>query len=413
MSTFTTFLVFYLLFDVYAYFAIRSLFSVSSILWIYSIVYIILSFFTIYCFYKIWFIAKNYSMFSGTMVNFYLGVFLTMFVAKFALAFFFLLQDGPRYIIGSMRWISSFFRENDSTNYLPARRRVLSNLAIGLASVPFLTMLYGVTKGKYRYTINKLQLKFSNLPKSFEGFKIVQISDIHAGSLDNPDEIARGVNMINDLKPDVVLFTGDIVNSNKDELNPFLDIFNKIEAEEGKYAVLGNHDYYGLGDLNDDEKEAYWKDFFKKFEYLGFDLLNNANRSISRGDDSIKIVGVENWGAGRWFPKEGDLDIALENVLPNDFCVLMSHDPTHWEEKVLDHQKKIDLTLSGHTHGYQFGINMPGFKWSPAQYRYKRWIGLHEEKDQKLYINKGFGFLAFPGRVGMWPEITFIELQTA
>ncbi len=412
MSTFTVFLIFYLLFDVYAYFGIKSLLTDTTLVAIYTVGYVALSGFTLFCFYKIWFIARTYGMFSGTQVNFYLGMFLTAFAAKFALAFFFFLQDGPRYFIGLLRWIQSFFQEEGPTHFLPSRRKSLTTLAVGLASIPFISMLYGVTKGKYRYTINRLTLKFDNLPKSFDGFKIVQISDIHAGSLDNPDEIARGVRMINDLNPDTVLFTGDMVNSDKDELNPFLDIFNKIKSKEGNFAVLGNHDYYGLGDLREEEKKGYWEDFYEKFRYLGFDLLNNTNRTITRGQDSIKIVGVENWGAGRWFPKEGDLDKALNDVESDAFCVLMSHDPTHWEQKVLDHDKQIDLTLSGHTHGFQFGINMPGFKWSPAQYRYKRWIGLHEEKGQKLYINKGFGFLAFPGRVGMWPEITLIELQS-
>jgi predicted MPP superfamily phosphohydrolase len=351
-------------------------------------------------------------MFSGTKVNFYLGMFLTAFVSKLFLALFLFLQDGPRLLIGFVNWVRSLFGA-ELTSYVPSRRKAITGIALGLASIPFLSMLYGVTKGKYRYTINRLSLSFKNLPAAFDGFKIVQISDIHAGSLDNPDEILKGVKMINELQPDTVLFTGDMVNSDKDELNPFIDIFSQISSKEGNFAVLGNHDYYGLYDLPESNKEGYWEDFYSKFKAIGFDLLNNTNRTITRGDSTIKIVGVENWGAGRWFPKEGDLDLALAKVESDDFCVLMSHDPTHWEEKVLYHNKHIDLTLSGHTHGFQFGINMPGFKWSPAQYRYKRWIGLHEEKNQKLYINKGFGFLAFPGRVGMWPEITLIELKTA
>jgi len=412
MSTFTIFLIFYLIFDIYAFFGLKYLFNPGKSQIVFTTLYLVFSIFTLYCFYKIWFIARSYSMFSGTRVNFYLGMFLTAFVAKFALALFLFFQDGPRYIIAGFNWIRSLFTDTVTTGYLPTRRKTLTGIALGLASIPFATMLYGVTRGKYKYTVNKLALKFENLPKSFDGFKIVQISDIHSGSLDNPSEIARGVKMINDLEADVVLFTGDMVNSNKDELDPFIDIFQKIESKDGNYAVLGNHDYYGLHDLQESEKESYWNDFYNKFEAIGFDLLNNTNRTIQRGMDKIKVVGVENWGAGRWFPKEGDLDLALKNVDKEDFCVLMSHDPTHWEEKVLDHDKQIDLTLSGHTHGFQFGINMPGFKWSPAQYRYKRWIGLHEEKSQKLYINKGFGFLAFPGRVGMWPEITLIELQS-
>ncbi len=352
-------------------------------------------------------------MFSGTAVNFYLGMFLTAFVTKLIFAVLLLFQDLPRMLYGGGKYLGSFFNTDIQGPFIPSRRKILTGIAAGIATIPFATMLYGVTKGKYRYELEKIKVKFNNLPSAFEGYKIVQISDIHAGSLDNKEEVMKGVKLINDLKPDLVLFTGDLVNSSKDEVDPYIDIFNKIEAKDGKFAVLGNHDYYGLYDLSEEEKPAYWDDFFSKYSRLGFNLLNNSNATIHKGKEMIRVVGVENWGAGRWFPKEGDLDMALENVEEDDFCILLSHDPTHWDEKVLAHKKHIDLTLSGHTHGFQFGIKMPGFSWSPAQYRYKRWMGLHEEKNQKLYVNKGFGFLAFPGRVGMWPEITLLELQTA
>ncbi|MEN0047965.1 MAG: metallophosphoesterase, partial [Bacteroidota bacterium] len=275
----------------------------------------------------------------------------------------------------------------------------------------FLGMLYGITKGKYRYTVNKVKLNFPDLPKAFDGFKIVQISDIHSGSFDDVDKVAEGVAMVNEQAADLLLFTGDLVNSDKDEINPYIDIFKKLEAKEGKYAVLGNHDYYGAP-KNDSELDAYWKDFFSKYEQMGFRLMNNENTRIERDGEQIRLLGVENWGAPP-FPQIGDLDKALNNVQEDEFCVLMSHDPTHWEHRVLPNKKKIHLTLSGHTHGMQFGINLPGLKWSPVQYRYKRWIGLYEEAKQYLYINRGFGFLAFPGRVGMWPEITVIELGVA
>jgi len=346
-------------------------------------------------------------MFSGTQVNFYLGMFLTAFAAKITFTFFMFLQDLPRVFAG----IYNFFVHNDKASYFPSRRRALTTIATGIAAIPFFGMLYGVTKGKYKYTVSSLSLNFKNLPQSFDGYKIVQISDIHAGSFDSKEKVMRGIDMINALDADAVFFTGDLVNSSKDEIDPYIDVFAQIKAKDGVFAVLGNHDYYGLYDVKESDKDAYWDNFFDKYKRMGFDLLNNESRSIERNGELLRIVGVENWGAGRWFPKEGDLDKALDNVAKDDFCVLLSHDPTHWEEKVLPHSKSIDLTLSGHTHGFQFGINIPGFKWSPAQYRYKRWIGLHEEQDQKLYINKGFGFLAFPGRVGMWPEITEIVLK--
>lgn len=409
MSRFTRFFIIYLIADIYTFFGLRSLISDTHNRLLFSVGYVLSTVFVYYCFYKIWHIASNSGLFSGTEVNFYLGLFLTVFVAKLFFVFFMLFQDLPRMFAG----VYNVIFNSDKASYIPSRRKALTGIAAGLAAIPFLSMLYGVTKGKYKYTVKRLTLHFKNLPSEFDGYKIVQISDIHAGSFDSKEKVMHGIEMMNKLKPDAVFFTGDLVNSDKDEIDPYIDVFSKIKSKDGVYAVLGNHDYYGLYDVNEDEKDAYWENFIDKYLRMGFDLLNNENRSISRNGQTIKIVGVENWGAGRWFPKEGDLDVALRNVADEDFCILLSHDPTHWEEKVLPHQKKIDLTLSGHTHGFQFGINIPGFKWSPAQYRYKRWMGLHEEKDQKLYINKGFGFLAFPGRVGMWPEITEIELRSA
>ncbi len=399
--------------SIYCFWLLFHLMNVKTSKWIFTSVYWVTILFAFFSLYRVWDIAQSSSIFRGTDVNFYLASFLTLYAFFLALSFFFLLQDLPRLFIGIVNFAKSLFTSTETTAFIPKRRDALTKLAIGLASLPFAAMLYGVTKGKYKYTVNKISLKLKNLPSSFEGYKLVQISDIHAGSFDSKEQVLKGVDMINDLKADAVFFTGDLVNSSKEEIEPYIDVFQKIESKDGKYAVLGNHDYYGLYDLDESEKEAYWLDFYEKYKRMGFDLINNSNRTIQRAGEVLKIIGVENWGAGRWFPKEGDLDLALEGVGQSDCCVLLSHDPTHWEEKVLDHSKFIDLTLSGHTHGFQFGINMPGFKWSPAQYRYNRWMGHYIEKDQHLYINRGFGFLAFPGRVGMWPEITLIELQTA
>ncbi len=407
ISMFTVVFILYLIADIYTFFGLSSLINGASNRTLFTVVYFLSSVFVFYCFYKIWFIASSYKMFSGTQVNFYLGMFLTAFAAKITFAFFMIIQDLPRIFAG----IYNFFIHRDRGSYFPSRRKALTTIATGIAAIPFFGMLYGVTKGKYKYTVNSLSINYKNLPKSFDGYKIVQISDIHAGSFDSKEKVMRGIDMINALEADAVFFTGDLVNSSKEEIDPYIDVFAQIKAKDGIFAVLGNHDYYGLYEVEESDKDSYWDDFFDKYKRMGFDLLNNESRTIKRNGDLLRIVGVENWGAGRWFPKEGDLDKALADVDADDFCVLLSHDPTHWEEKVLPHKKKIDLTLSGHTHGFQFGINIPGFKWSPAQYRYKRWIGLHEEHDQKLYINKGFGFLAFPGRVGMWPEITEIQLK--
>ncbi|MEM9849563.1 MAG: metallophosphoesterase [Bacteroidota bacterium] len=401
----------YLILDIYTFLGLRALFVDKTSKLIFSSLYIAASLFTFFSFYKVFEVVSTGSIFSDSSANIFLGIFFTMFVGKLIFTILLLLQDTGRLIWGIGDSVQAALTDRDKTNFLPARRNFLTWTAAGIAAVPFLGMLYGITKGKYAYTVNKVTLNFPDLPKAFSGFKIVQISDIHSGSFDNPTKVAEGVAMVNAQQPDLILFTGDLVNADKDEINPYLDIFRKLAAPEGKYCVLGNHDYYGAPQ-DQAASKAYWKDFYSKYEQMGFRLMNNEHAYIERAGEKICLLGVENWGAPP-FPQIGDLDKALKNVRADDFCVLMSHDPTHWEHRVLPNEKKIHLTLSGHTHGMQFGINLPGMKWSPVQYRYKRWMGLYEEAQQYLYINRGFGFLAFPGRVGMWPEITVIELGVA
>lgn len=401
----------YLVLDIYTFFGLRSLFAEKQARLIFSGIYVATSIFAIFSFYKVFEVVSRGSIFSDSSANIYLGIFFTMFVGKLVFVALMLLQDVGRLLWGMGDSIHAVVTDRMRSGAIPSRRKFLTLAATGIAAVPFFGMLYGITKGKYRYTVNKVKLNFPDLPKAFDGFKIVQISDIHSGSFDNANKVAEGVAMVNQQEADVILFTGDLVNANKDEINPYIDIFKKLEAKEGKYAVLGNHDYYGAPD-DRSEAAAYWKDFHSKYDQMDFQLMNNENTRIEREGEQICLLGVENWGAPP-FPQIGDLDRALRNVQENEFCVLMSHDPTHWEHRVLPNKKKIHLTLSGHTHGMQFGINLPGMKWSPVQYRYKRWMGLYEEAKQYLYVNRGFGFLAFPGRVGMWPEITVIELGVA
>ena len=413
MDTFTRFALFHLIFDLYMYFALKSLFRDQRSFWIFTILYVSSSLFTYFSFYRLYQAIQIRNVFSGTEVNLYIGVIITALVTKMIFSVFMFLQDFSRFAIGAGRYVGNFFglEANTENGFIPGRRNFLTLAATSLAAIPFAGMLYGLSKGKYRYTVERIQLAFKDLPKSFDGYKIVQISDIHAGSFDSIEQVEKGVEKLNEQEPDLILFTGDLVNSNKDEVNPYIPVFSKLKAKDGKFAVLGNHDYYGTYDIeSDQDKNTYWDDFMNKYQQMGFNLLNNTNRKIQKKRDEISLVGVENWGAGRWFPKKGDLDKALPE--DDSFKVLMSHDPTHWEKQVIDHRKQIHLTLSGHTHGFQFGINFPGFKWSPAQYRYKHWLGLYQEKDQYLYVNRGFGFLGFPGRVGMWPEITVIELKS-
>ena len=412
LNTFYAICWIYLVLDVYTFFGLRSLFKHRNARLTFSIFYILTSLFIYYSFYRFYAAFTGGGFFSSHSANIYMGIMLTAIVGKLAFTIFMLPQDLGRYLVALFRVVRGWFgRENASTDnpLLPRRRKFLTLAATALAGIPFSFMLYGITRGKYAYTVNNVKLAFKDLPPAFEGFRVVQISDVHAGSLDSISAVARGIEMVNAQRPDLFLFTGDLVNSDKDEIDPFIDLFNAVETTAGKFCVLGNHDYYGDPD-DAESSESYWADFRRKYAAMGFRLLTNENAFIEKDGQRICLLGVENWGRGRWFPKYGDLDKALQDADPDEFCILMSHDPTHWEEKVLDHPKHVHLTLSGHTHGFQFGVNMPGFKWSPAQYRYKYWMGLYREKEQYLYVNRGFGFLAFPGRIGMWPEITVLEL---
>ncbi len=285
-------------------------------------------------------------------------------------------------------------------------------IILGLSGFIFLSMIYGIIWGKYRYSVSKVKLKINNLPKVFEGFKVAQISDIHSGTFDSVKQVEKGVKMINDEEPDLFLFTGDLVNFHKDEIDPYIETFSKIKAPFGRYSVLGNHDYYGMANVPASERGNYWAAFDKKHELIGFDLLRNRNVAIEKDGEHINLIGVENWGTGG-FPKTGDLGQAMRGIDTSRPSILMSHDPSHWDHVVLKTKHLIDLTLSGHTHAMQFGVNTRWFKWSPVKYRYKRWMGLYMEEGRQLYVNRGFGFLGWPGRVFMWPEITIFELQAS
>jgi hypothetical protein len=403
----------YLLIDVYTYFGIKSLFNKKYNIRIFNFIYIAVSLFVYFSFFKLSQDMQSGSIVRDSSANFAIGIVFTFFITKLVFVLGMLLHDGGRFFIGVYQYFSTKLKgSEDLDQFLPNRRKFITTASTLLAAIPFTSLLYGITKGKYKFTLSKTSLAFNDLPKSFDGFKIIQISDIHAGSLDSISEVEKAVELINDQNPDILLFTGDLVNSKKDEIDPFIETFSKLSAKHGKFAVLGNHDYYGLYDMDEVKHPAYWDDFYQKFDAMGFNLLNNSNVSIEKGEDKIHILGVENWGAGKWFPKKGDLSKAIVGVKNGDFSILMSHDPTHWEKEIKDYQNHIHLTLSGHTHGMQFGIDMPGFKWSPVKYRYKHWAGLYEEQGKYLYVNKGFGFLGFPGRVGMWPEISLIELKS-
>ncbi len=267
-------------------------------------------------------------------------------------------------------------------------------------------------KGRYDFRVLKYTLYFEDLPNAFDGYRIGQISDVHSGSFDNHEKVAYGVNLLKEQEADVVFFTGDLVNNKATEMKDWKSLFSTISAKDGVYSILGNHDYGDYVNWNSDsEKEQNLNDLKTTHAEMGWDLLLNEHRYLEKNGEKIAIVGVENWGGGH-FKKAGDLDLAGKNVADHDFKILLSHDPSHWQEKVKDHNKFYHLTLSGHTHGMQFGIEIPGFlKWSPAKYRYKNWAGIYKENNRYINVNRGFGYLAFPGRVGMWPEISVIELR--
>ncbi len=295
---------------------------------------------------------------------------------------------------------------------LPARRRFLSIMAMGIAAIPFGALLYGMYKGKYDFRVLKYELEFDDLPEAFNGYQITQISDIHSGSFDNRKKIEYAVNLINQQQSDAILFTGDMVNNMALEMEPWKELFATLEAKDGKFSILGNHDYGDYVNWETPELKSQNLEDLKKIQHeIGFDLLLNESRYLQKGDDKVALIGVENWGRGG-FKKAGDLRKATKNIQQDDFKILLSHDPSHWEDVVIHDELHYHLTLSGHTHGMQFGIEIPGWvKWSPVKWRYKYWAGIYEEMGQMINVNRGFGFLGYPGRVGIWPEITVITLK--
>ena len=338
-----------------------------------------------------------------------LGLVMVSVIFQISVIAFLVFED----IIRLPVWIYRIFNNGitDSLSYIPQRRLFISQLSILLASIPASALFLGMLRGKYNYKVIKHQLSFNRLPKDFNGFKIVHISDFHCGSFDNKEKLTYGIDLINKQEPDIILFTGDMVNNIADEILPWKSLISSLNASYGKYAVLGNHDYGDYTSWNsDEEKVNNFKKLIALQNEMGFKMLNNASEQIKVNQSTIDLLGVENWGSG--FKQKGNLDLALANTRSDDFKILMSHDPTHWKEKVLPHKQHIDLTLSGHTHGMQFGIEIPGIiKWSPAKYRYKHWAGIYQELNKVINVNRGFGFLAYPGRVGIYPEITLITLQ--
>ena len=400
-----------LLMDVYVYFALRRSINKSKFSKGYKYLYFFSVFLAYIGFYFLYINFTEKPLEASIIPNLFIGFFFSFFVFKLLFIVFILFEDLLRILELFFAFMVNQFSKKAKNIKAPGRRKFIRQSGLVVAGIPFTSMIYGVVKGRYDFKISDIQLAFKNLPKSFDGFKIVQISDIHTGSFDSKEAINRGIDLINEQNADVILFTGDLVNNDSRETIPFIDIFKRLRSKHGVYSVLGNHDYGDYKEWNSvKEKENNMDRMFEYQKKMNFQLLNNDNITISKNGESIAVIGVENWGKPP-FPQRGNLDEAIKGVEDIPFKILMSHDPTHFSKKVVSHKTHFDITLAGHTHGMQFGIEIPGFKWSPVKYIYPKWAGLYKEAKQYLYVNRGFGYIGFPGRAGIRPEITVIELN--
>jgi predicted MPP superfamily phosphohydrolase len=336
------------------------------------------------------------------------GIFINYFSKVFAAIFLF----GGDLVRGG-KWVLSLFQNPSPSaggNTIP-RSEFLAKTAMVAGTLPLVAMSWGIISGAHDYRFRRKTIYLPNLPKSFDGITIGQVSDIHSGSFFNKTAVKGGVEMMMKEKPDLLFFTGDLVNNESSEVEEYINIFDKLKAPLGVYSVTGNHDYGDYKNWSSQaEKQQNFKDLIEAHRLMNYDLLMNENRYIELGGEKIAILGNENWGAGR-FAKYGDLSKAYEGTEEAAVKILLSHDPSHWDAQVKPNYKDIDLMLAGHTHGFQFGVELGDFKWSPSQYAYKQWAGLYTEGNQHLYVNRGFGYIGYPGRVGMPPELTIITLK--
>lgn len=334
--------------------------------------------------------------------------FFVTLIGKLVVAVFLLFDDARR----GIAYLINFLPQKAEAPVDTSRSAFMAKSAIIAGTLPVAALSFGIISGAYDYRVRKRVIASKNLPKAFDGIRIVQISDIHTGSFFNKTAVAGGVDLINQQKGDLVFFTGDLVNNESAEAKPYLDIFKKVKAPMGVFSTMGNHDY---GDYrawsNANAKQADIQKLQDMHRYMGWDILLNENRIITEGGEQLAILGLENWGAGR-FSKYGDMSATYAGVEEVPFKVLLSHDPSHWDAQVRPEFPDVDLMLAGHTHGMQFGIEFGDFRWSPSQYIYKQWADLYQNNEQYLYVNRGFGFLGYPGRIGILPEITVLELKS-
>ena len=351
-----------------------------------------------------WILTFNRASRDHQQIQLMVSAMMIFVLPKLLSVIFLLIGDFTRFVEFGFKYFTA------KENYFPERRKFISTTALAAAGIFSALAIDGIIFGKYRHTVRKVKLRFKNLPENFKGYKIVQISDVHSGSFFNPQKLQKAIDLINEQDADVVLFTGDMVNNYADEFKPFIPLFKSIKAKDGKFSILGNHDYGDYGAWNSREEKAQNIPTLKNYQAeAGFKILRNENIALEKNGEKIYLLGVENWGI-KPFPQYGDLDKALKGVPEDAIKVLMSHDPTHFDEVVKKHKTHVHLTLSGHTHGMQFGLDLKNIKWSPVKFKYKKWADLYESEGKYLYVNRGFGVIAYPGRVGINPEITVIEL---
>lgn len=405
MKQFLIFSVIILAIDLYAYQSIKTVYKNSPSKNLFTYLYFAFTVFSIG-----FFVMSSVFDFRhhGTALTKYLfGIIATVLFVKLLMIVFLLLED----IFRLGRTGVNMYQGNKETI---TRSEFFNKIILGAAGLPLMAFIYGMAKGAYDYQTKFIKIKIKNLPTDLEGIRIVQLSDIHSGSFTRREPLVNAVKTINDLNPDIFVFTGDLVNDFATEIEPYIDIFKEIKSKKGNYSVTGNHDYadYVAWDNLEAKKENF-EQLKENHKKLGWKLLLNESVQIPLGKSVLEIIGVENWGNNLRFTKYGKLSQAMESTLADSTKILLSHDPSHWDGEVRVKYPSIHLTLSGHTHGFQFGVETKYFKFSPSQWVYKQWAGLYEQGDQKLYVNRGFGFIGFPGRVGILPEITVFELTKA
>lgn len=409
------FILFVLVVEYYSFVAVRTAMKHinGSYYWLLFTLYAVLTLVMFWSLYAFPHYGRN--EWPSVTLKMFVNVFIGVFIGKFLIAVIMLLTDVVMLIPNLVSYLFSFKNHPvgnppDGSRFI-GRFEFISKSALVIGGLLTTGLIYGM-RNRYRYNLTKVNMSLKNLPEALKGLRIIQISDIHSGSFDDPEAVAEGVKTIMQQKPDLILFTGDLVNDKAEEVVPYMEVFNQLKAPLGVYSVLGNHDY---GDYvrwsSPEEKKQNLETLKQHHAKMGWQLLVNEHVILERNNQQIALIGIENWGA-RGFTKYGDMEKAVAGLEKHNvpLKILMSHDPSHWNAQVRKDYSDIALTLSGHTHGMQFGIEIPGFKWSPVQYMYKQWAGLYREENQFLYVNRGFGFIGYQGRFGILPEITLFEL---